>query len=171
MPARPGEPERYAWRDPVEVMCLHKGAPIRIDVPAGKETVVDLRLRREIPRPRWLPDLAVSRRDIRVEGEKLLVTVHNIGGRAAGAFSVICQNPDASGARELCRARLEGLPAPAGFEPVAREIELPLPAGASLAKLRIALDPAGEVDEICESNNEAPARVRGASNTERKESP
>ncbi len=151
-----GGPDRYLWQPPVEVEHRHRGAPIWIEVPPGKEWMVDLRLREPLERPAQLPDLALAVRDVRLVKSAVLVTVHNIGGAAAGEFSIALQSREDGAWKELARKELEGLPAIKNFNPVVREVEIPVQNLNPENEYRILLDPDERIDEICEANNEAP---------------
>ena len=43
-----------------EVTVLHRGEPVRLTVPAGREYVIDLRLVEPLALPAQLPDLALE---------------------------------------------------------------------------------------------------------------
>ena len=91
LPAENSEPHRYAWESPQEIEVLHRGTGPTIDVPPGKVWVVDLQLAEPIDVPELAPDLAVMPRDVVQRGDKLDVTVHNIGSGAAKRFAVIVE--------------------------------------------------------------------------------
>jgi len=153
----PGEmpfQKRYTWTAPQEVQHLRRGTPIDIEVPPGRQWVVDLRLRRKIERPDLLPDLAIASRDVAVHGRELSVTVHNIGGAAAGAFDVLVQTLDAAGGWvEAARTRVDGLPAITRLEPVVRTLQIELKSAPAAGGLRVVVDPDDRVDELYELNN------------------
>jgi hypothetical protein len=152
----PGEKpvqNRYTWTSPVEVVHKHPGTPVWIDVPPHKEWVVDFRLRRAIDRPDRLPDLAVARRDVRVNDGRVSVTVHNIGSAQAAAFDVAVQVAPSDEWETVARTEVAGLPAIADFEPVRRQVTLTVPPGKMASSWRIALDPDEKVEECYELNN------------------
>jgi hypothetical protein len=157
----PGEQpvqSRYTWGEPVEVEHRCRGTPISIEVPSRKEWVVDLRLKKAIDRPRDLPDLAIHARDIRHDAGsgKLMVTVHNIGATVAGPFAVgVAQHGVAKPTQSV---RVEGLPAISKFEPVTREIALPV--DGLKGTCRVILDVDLEIEEIYEGNNVATIELR-----------
>ncbi len=153
---------RYTWGEPRELEHLNKGEPIWIDVPPHREWVVDIRLVEAIERPKWLPDLAIAARDIAVAGDKVKVTVHNIGGAAAGAFDVAVQERKGDAWSDVSRQRVEGLPAIKSFDPVRHDVTLTVSADAVRNGARVVLDPGGEVDELYEPNNTAPLAPDGS---------
>jgi hypothetical protein len=153
IPSEPSGPERYRWGRSVELEHRHRGSPIGIEVPSRKEWIIDLRLRKAIERPALAGDLAIGRRDLRLEGGCLIVTVHNIGGARVGPFDAAVQVEKAGRWSELTRTRLEGLPAISNFEPVRVDVVFPVAADKQAGNLRVVLDPDDRVEEICELNN------------------
>jgi hypothetical protein len=152
----PGEKpcqKRYTWTGSIEIEHRHRGEPVWIDVPPRKEWVVDLRLRREIEQPAPLPDLAIASRDVRREGARVVVSVHNIGGGKAAAFDVIVESPDQGGWARAGATHVEGLPAIQDFEPVVREIEIEMKADEGKGPIRVVVDPEEQVEEVYELNN------------------
>jgi hypothetical protein len=145
--------QRYTWGPAVDVRHLHRGTPIDVEVPSKKEWVVDLRLREPIARPRSLPDLAVGSRDIRLDGNTLHVSVHNIGGEKADAFDVSIELKKDGRWHEVKRSTMDGLPAITRFEPVIREQVFELDASLIGQDLRVVVDTDQQVDEIYELNN------------------
>ena len=168
-PPAGGAPERIAWTEARDVRVVHRGAPIPIRLPPGRTLIVDLRLREAIPRPSELPDLALATRNVvRRDGSGVSVTVHNVGGAAAGPFEVALEaRPRLAGTTtpwtRVAAAWAEGLPAIRNLSPSVRTVALALPAGGPLPDagdlerfdLRVVLDPAGQVEELCEENNAA----------------
>ncbi len=143
---------RYSWGEPREVTHLHRATPIWIDVPAGKEWVVDVRLRKPIARPAKLPDLAIGVDDMVISGQSCTVTVHNIGSDASAGFDVVLESsPDGRTWKVVDRQRVDGLPQITNLDPVRQDIALKKPTNAS--RWRIRLDPDDVIDELYELNN------------------
>lgn len=149
-------PERVRRLEEREVEHVHRGAPIAFRLPPRRTTILELRLREPIARPAVLPDLALSARDVRREGGRVRVTVHNVGGAPAGPFRVAVEG---EGGEEIASAAVEGLPGIRDFVPSAREVEIVLPSGdgglRARGVLRVRADPDGAVEEISEENNVA----------------
>ncbi|MGQ9591827.1 MAG: hypothetical protein ACUVYA_16225, partial [Planctomycetota bacterium] len=157
-PARGCErPERFRTVEEREVQHVHRGAPIAFRLRPRRAIVLELRLREPIARPAVLPDLALSVRDVRRERDRVRVTVHNLGGAAAGPFRVAVEG---EGGEEIASAAVEGLPGIRDFVPSAREVEIALPSGdgdlRAAGALRVRADPDGAVEEIAEENDAAP---------------
>jgi hypothetical protein len=149
---RPGQ-YRYAWGPAKDVQQAGRAFPIGLEIPPHQEWVVDLRLRRPIDRPAVLADLAVAPRDIRREADRLVVTVHNIGGAPAGQFVVTLEEKGSQGWKQLGRHTVTGLPAIQAFEPVRQEITFPVEQMPKGTQLRALLDPVNDIEEMCEFNN------------------
>lgn len=149
---RPGQ-DRFAWVGLEakllgrEVEIRHRAEPIWFELPSRQEWVVDLRLREAFAVPPGpLPDLALHARDVRRSGKRLEITLHNIGGAAAGPFDVVLR----AGGREVARTNVEGLSAIVGLQPATREVVLPAPLA---DRFEIAIDPDNRVAEIGKENN------------------
>jgi hypothetical protein len=120
--------------------------------------VIDLRLRRGVTRTRELPDLAIAHRDISREGRQIRVAVHNVGGAPAELFRVVLQRaPELGGGGEtwetVANRTVAGLPAIRELCPVVQEVGLELESWTPGDRLRVVVDPDGDVEEICKANN------------------
>jgi len=154
--AIPGEgslPERYQWRPSTDVQHLHRGVPVWIEVPSHKEWIVDLRLKKAIQHPALLPDLAIGQCDLRLKDDKLVATVHNIGGAEAASFKVNLESRQNGQWSLLAGKRIEELPAISNFNPVRYNVEFQIPADKRAGELRVVLDADNEIEEIYELNN------------------
>jgi hypothetical protein len=180
---RPGQ-HRYTWGAPESVDVLRKGDGFTITLPPRTEWVVDVRLdtaaweepagpdvaagapapregRGRKPAPTALPDLAIHERDVRLDGNAVAVTVHNIGAAAAERFAVALQ--EERNGLWLTRAEMtvERLAPPADFKPSTVELRLERPprvGGPSRPdreSWRVMLDPMDAAFEISERNNVA----------------
>lgn len=121
-----------------------------IDIPPQKNIAVSLELIKPRKRPTALPDLAVgAARDVRQTGDRLAVTVHNIGDAPAANFTV--EALDESG-RVIDRKVVRSLAAPLDFLPKTAAVTLDLH---GRTWQRVVLDRGQAVAEIFKGNNEA----------------
>lgn len=161
-----GGPERFAWREVTEVEHRHRGSAMPVALTAGRPFVVDLRLKRRIRRPAVLPDPAVAARDVRHVGEDLSVSVHNLGGAAAGPFHIRLETRPLESSdgewKPLGTVRIEELAAIRDLSPVVRTVTVPCPGADGPRMLRVVLDPEDAVEEICEANNHVVIRDAAA---------
>lgn len=153
VPGEKPEQNRYTWGEPRQIRHLHRGTPVFVEVPPGKEWVVDLRLVERIERPEVLPDLAIAPRDVRIEGNDLIVTVHNIGEAQAGAFDILLQKRDGDAWKTMSQLRVGWFPGIDGFNPARQDFSLQITEGET-GPLRVVIDPDDRVQEIYELNNE-----------------
>lgn len=130
-------------------MELFRYAPVALTLAPRATTVIDAELLQPGEDVRARPDLALCARDIRRDGDGLLVTVHNIGAADVAAGVAIAALDGER--REVARATLPAVPAPMDCIPGSAEVRLPAPA----AFARI--DPDDALDEITEVNNLATA--------------
>lgn len=156
-PILPGEfpfQKRYGWGEPTSVEVKHRAERIGITLPAGTEYAIDLRLEEPIEVPALAADLAVASRDLRVDGQKLVATVHNIGNASAeGAEAQVRVRTSSGEWQAVGHARLPYLPEPADLEPSITEAAFDLPAGVNAKDIRVVLDPQDKIYEITEDNN------------------
>jgi hypothetical protein len=100
----------------------------------------DLRLR---------PDLAVTTREVRAAQGKVTVTVHNIGGGDAPAFTVALVDADG---KTRTSQEAGALPAPLDLQPKRATVTLTAPEG-NLKGWTLVVDPGNEIPELYEANN------------------
>ena len=84
------------------------------------------------------PDLGVGADDVRRDGQRLRVTVHNLGMRAAGPATVILE--DSTG-HELARAQTPGLPGVSNFHSSSANVTLRRPSQSRALELRVIAAP------------------------------
>jgi hypothetical protein len=154
--------ERYRWAAPREVKHRHRGAPIWLDLPPGRTWMVDLRLRGSTPRPGCLPDLALARRDVRVEDTEVCVTVHNLGSAPTPRCTVAIERGTGGGWQRVATTALEALLPIVKLQPATRTLRLPVSRSSLAGRFRVTVDADDQVDELCEMNNtvELPAPER-----------
>ena len=129
-----------------------RATAIPLTLPPKRLTVVECRQLRGLDDERLRPDLALSQREIRVEGGTVRGIAHNIGSKRVEAFEVALL--DDSG-KVRSRKTLGPLDAP--LDLVAQRMPFALdglPPGAK--GWSVALDPEGRVAEIHEGNNRVP---------------
>lgn len=148
---------RYGWGQARQIEHLHRGTPIYVEVPGHKEWVVDMWLRRPIERPAMLPDLAIASRDVKVAGNGLVVTVHNIGGAASPPSAVVVETRSGETWKESARADLPAMPGITVLEPVRQEVTLHIEPSRLSQGYRVRVDADQKVDELYELNNVAEA--------------
>ncbi len=123
---RPGL-ERYLWGAPSDVELRHRAAPLWFELPPQKVWVVDMRLRQSITNSPALPDLAIAARDVRLESNRVSVTVHNIGAAAAKNFSVAIEQSTAGNWSRLAKTTVDRLDSIHNFQPSTRTVTFPMP--------------------------------------------
>jgi subtilase family serine protease len=96
-------------------------------------------------------DLAISSREIKFDKleRKLNFTVHNIGAKESGKFTVSLY----AGDRKIQDLSVENIDAPTDLLPKRKELSFENPP--ENGKLRIVIDPNNEIQEITKTNNEA----------------
>lgn len=97
-------------------------------------------------------DLGIGRDDVVRRGRTVTVTVHSLGARAvsAGGRAVL----EGADGRVLAAATLPAMEAPADLRPRIVAVRLTVPAGASPARVRVALP--GDAAEVTRLNNAVP---------------
>ncbi|MCC6483270.1 MAG: hypothetical protein IT209_00355 [Armatimonadetes bacterium] len=146
---------RYAWGPRQKMKILHRAQPVYVELPPGKEYEIDLRLDEAATIPVKAPDLAIATRDIQVRGQKLYITVHNIGNAPSSAFRVALEQQSGGAWKQLSSHPVKALASPRNLTLSTVVVSLPLPEGASRSHLRVRLDPDDAVFERDEENNTA----------------
>jgi hypothetical protein len=141
--------------DEVAVSVIEKKLELRrystfsIDIPPRENIAVELKLLKSQGASGTLPDLAIQLiKDVRVEGDDFIITVHNIGDGPARNFSV--QVLDRDGA-VIDAQTIDNLPAPTDFVPKTIDLRFSLH---GRAWKKVVLDRENKVEEILEENNE-----------------
>jgi hypothetical protein len=113
-------------------------------------TVVELRLVSKGV-PYWTrSDLAVTRKDIRVTGSTMTVTVHSVGAAPTPAARVVLR--DRAG-RDVSRATLRSMPAPSDLKPRRTTVTLRLPGKTDWAGGSLSVEAIRGTLEITARNN------------------
>ncbi|MBN1670066.1 MAG: carbohydrate-binding family 9-like protein [Kiritimatiellae bacterium] len=139
--------ERAARTESLEVVRADR---IPLTLPPKVVTVIELVQTRKRPPVHGCADLAIAAREVRVTGDTLSGTVHNIG--CADVADTVVAVVDAGG-RVLARKALGPLPAPLDLQPKRKDFTLTLPARPREG-WKLVLDPAKSIPEIYEGNNE-----------------
>jgi hypothetical protein len=101
--------------------------------------------------PYWSrPDLGISADDVKVEGNRMKVTVHSLGGVDAPASTVILR--DRAG-KVLASAKAAPLRAPLDLLPKTETVSLNIPRGADLKGGSVSVEISGTLPEITQMNN------------------
>jgi hypothetical protein len=150
---RDGSPGFFEWQPVRSVEIAHKPEPVAVTLPPGTEQVVDLRFEQPIDIPDRAPDLAVAQRDVRIDGDTVSVTVHNIGNAPAEDFEVVLRASDDGRWIDRATVTVDSLSPPRGFVPFTETVSFSLPFSPGGEHLRIVLDPGDELFELNETNN------------------
>ena len=131
-------------------MELAKADRIDVTLAPRAVTVIELEQLMELDDIFLRADLAITDREIRVEGGKLAGTIHNIG--STDAHKVVVAVLDASG-RTISREDIGSLPAPVDLVPKRLDFTLSLPERPKEG-WRLVADPDNQIPEIYEGNNQ-----------------
>ncbi len=95
-------------------------------------------------------DLGIGRGDLKIEGERVRLTVHSLGHVGTGAGYAVLED---AGGREVARVAVPALDAPLDLLPRTVTVELQMPAGFKRegASVRVGLE--GDVAEVTRLNN------------------
>jgi hypothetical protein len=101
--------------------------------------------------PYWSrPDLGIDPSDVKVEGNKMQVTVHSIGAVDAPEAKVVLR--DGNG-KVLATAKASPLKAPVDLVPKTEVVSLALPSGANWKGGSVSIEMSGKLPEITQLNN------------------
>lgn len=129
---------------------LHHAADIPLRVPPRQLCLLEIDLLQRSAEDFWKrPDLGLSADDVKIEGGKVEITVHNLGNSPADAVDVALV--DATG-RVLANKSAPTIEAPLDLKPRAATVTFDrLPPGA----VEVRIDPSDHVLELNELNNAA----------------
>jgi Concanavalin A-like lectin/glucanases superfamily len=129
---------------------LERTGDIEFHFEAKVSTVIQLKLKSKSI-PLWnRPDLAISRDDVRVQGNVITVTVHSLGSVHSPASSIALQ--DAVG-KTLATAAIPVIEAPLDLIPRTAEVAIRAPRDLSLSGFSVLIDPEKRLKEITAQNN------------------
>lgn len=123
-----------------------------IDVTFSPHTTTVIELTLKTPGvPYWTrPDLGISAEDVKVDGARMRVTLHSLGGIDAPASQVVLR--DKTG-KVIASAKAAPLKAPVDLEPKTEIVSLKLPEGADWKGGSLSVEISGTVPEITMMNN------------------
>ena len=129
---------------------FEKDERVRVVLPQGVTTVIELKLV-EAGKPYWeRPDLGVSEEDIRIFDHGINVRIHSLGAVATPETEVVLKDEDGN---VLKKAVLPSLPAPTDLWPKYRDVIFYLHHIKSLKGCYVEIDPEHKLQEITRANN------------------
>jgi hypothetical protein len=129
---------------------FERSTSIDIILPPHVTTVLDLKLVQKST-PYWSrPDLGLDPEDVKVEGRRMVVTVHSVGAVDAPASYVVLRNAEG---KVLGTAPVPALKAPLDLLPKTAVVTLTLPAGAVWKGGSVTIEGSGNLPEITQLNN------------------
>ena len=131
-------------------VTLQRADRISITLPPKQVLVLELTQTEAHPKLFPLPDLAISAREIHIEGDTLVVPVHNIGSADAPATEIVVKDDHG---QILVRKQVLPIAAPLDLIPKIHTLRLSIPALAQGTRLHIELDAVNRIREIYEGNN------------------
>jgi hypothetical protein len=113
-------------------------------------TVLELKLVKKGV-PYWSrPDLGIDPEDVKINGRRVSVTVHSLGGVDAPAGKVTVRNRDG---KVIATAPTPALKAPSDLMPKTATVTMTLPSGTDIKGATVTLELTGTVPEITMMNN------------------
>jgi hypothetical protein len=129
---------------------FERSRSLEVTFAAHTTTVLELKLV-DKGVPYWSrPDLGISADDIKVEGNRMKVTVHSLGSVDAPAAKVVLRDRDG---KVLASANAAPLKAPLDLLPKTEVVTLPLAAGADWKGGSVTIEMSGKLPEITQMNN------------------
>ena len=129
---------------------LDRFSTIDLTIPSQENIAIHLTLLKKIYKPATLPDLAIHpEKDIQQDGDKLMVSVHNIGDGIAENIGVEVMDRNGNVIAEKFISRME---APVDLIPKINSIEFELN---DKKWHRIVIDGEDRIEELYEGNNVA----------------
>jgi len=132
---------------------FERSRDVEVTFPPHATTVLELKLV-EKGVPYWTrPDLGIGEEDVKVEGDRMKVTVHSLGSVDAPASKVVLR--DRAG-KVLATAAVPAIKAPVDLFPKTAAVELSLPKGSEWKGGSVTVESSGKVPEITQMNNRVP---------------
>jgi hypothetical protein len=129
---------------------FERSRDVEVTFPPHVTTVLELKLVAKGV-PYWSrPDLGIGEDDVKVEGDRVKVTVHSLGSVGAPASKVVLR--DRAG-KVLATAAVPSIKAPVDLFPKTAAVVLILPAGAEWKGGSVTVESSGKVPEITQRNN------------------
>lgn len=131
-------------------VTLQRADRVSLTLPPKQVLVLELTQTEAYPKLFPLPDLAISAKEIHIEGDTLVVPIHNIGSADAPATEIVVR--DGHG-QILARKQIPSIAAPLDLIPKIHVLRLSIPVLTPETILQIELDAANQIREIYEGNN------------------
>ncbi len=132
---------------------FERSRDLEVTFPPHVTTVIELKLVANGV-PYWSrPDLGIGEDDVKVEGDRVKVTVHSLGSVDAPASKVVLR--DKAG-KVLASASVSSIKAPIDLFPKTATVSMTLPAGADWKGGSVAVESSGKLPEITQMNNRVP---------------
>lgn len=113
-------------------------------------TVIDLKLAAKGV-PYWSrPDLGIDPEDVKVDGQRMTVTVHSVGAVDAPESKLLVRSRDG---KTITTGNVPALKAPVDLEPKTALVSIAIPAGADLEGATVTVQCGGNTPEITKMNN------------------
>jgi hypothetical protein len=132
---------------------FERSRDLDITFPPHVTTVLELKLVQKGV-PYWSrPDLGIDPDDVKIEGNRMKITVHSLGAVDGPASKVVLR--DKAG-KVLASASAPAIKAPLDLFPKTAAVTLVVPAGADYKGGTITVESSGKVPEITQRNNRVP---------------
>lgn len=136
--------------DKKSVVRFGRGRSINLRIPPRKEYKVSMKLVGPAMDFNSLPDLGISRDDVKIDGNCVQVTVHNISGKDVEEMEIALT--DAKG-RIISRGIVPPIACPSDLMPKTSVVTLQIPEKFKAEGCNVVLDPDNKIEEIYEDNN------------------
>lgn len=133
-------------------VTLQRADRLSLTLPPKQVLVLELTQAEAHPKLFPLPDLAISAREIHMEGDTLVVPIHNIGSADAPATEIVVKDDHG---QVLARKQVPPIVAPLDLIPKIHTVRLSISALTLGTMLQIELDAANQIREIYKGNNVA----------------
>ncbi len=150
-----GTTESESTTAPVQNAATHtesfeRSSSVAITFPPHTTTVIEMKLT-EKGVPYWSrPDLGIDSDDVKVEGNRMHVTVHSLGAVESPEAKVVLR--DSTG-KVLTSAKAAPMKPPLDLVPKTEVVSLTIPAGADTKGGSVTIESGGKLPEITQMNN------------------
>ena len=131
-------------------VAFERSKPITLTFPSHQTSIINLKLVDEGLDYSKRPDLAIGNDDIKINGKKINVTVHNLGAVNSNPTIVALIN---SKGQDVAEVSLPEIASPKDLVPKTMEVVLNAPAEVDLNSLSVQVDPQEKLTEITRENN------------------
>ena len=140
----------YSHDGRTEKVNFGRGRTLTVNIPAGETYKISMRLKGSKTDYSLRADLAIGPEDVKVSGNEVILTVHNLGSKNIKSADVVLQ--DKYG-KTISTAKCGPIEFPYDLVPKTVEVRLQLPSGTSASGCSVVIDPSDRVPEIYEHNN------------------